>query len=252
MAIATDPAGNTATSDSFDFTVDTTAPSPPAVSHLANPKNAGDDSGFTVAAGAAVTVSVNGVALSAAQLLADFTAATSGGSDEYATRPNIFTGAEAIAVSATLSDTAGNVSAPATLTLKPVDTTPPATTVNVSMSYLSGHWNLGGTAEAGSTVAVSDGAKTWSTSPAAERGTSDGGQQCGHRDFTVTATDAAGNATSSDYYEGTTNADNFSFASEAALSAAALISGGAGNDTILMTPAARARRTCGPAALASR
>jgi hypothetical protein len=74
----------------------------------------------------------------------------------------------------------------------------------------------------------------------------DGGQQCGHRDFTVTATDAAGNATSSDYYEGTTNADNFSFASEAALSAAALISGGAGNDTILMTPAARARRTWWP------
>src|SRR5258708_8042602 len=65
----------------------------------------------------------------------------------------------------------------------------------------------------------------------------------GSHSFTARATDTAGNTTTTSavtatintgQYEGTPGNDTFSFASEAALSAAALINGGLGSDTIQM------------------
>ena len=168
VATATDPAGNTATSVPFAFTVDTTPPALPTVSNLADFLNASYDVGFTVTAGAAVTVDVNGSLLSPAQLSADFARTTGFVVDNYTAQPDDFVGTETIVVSATLTDAAGNISAPGTLTLKPMDTTPPATpTVTLPLSYVgtgaTGHWKIGGAAEAGSTVTVSDGSTNWST-----------------------------------------------------------------------------------------
>jgi hypothetical protein len=168
VATATDPAGNTASSVLYSFAVDTTPPAPPTVSNVLNSVNASDDAGFTVTAGAAVTVKVNGTALTSTQLATDFAMTTNGALDTYAAQPNDFTGAETVVVSATLTDPAGNVSSPGTLMLKPIDTSPPATpTVTLPLSYVvtgaTGHWNLGGAAEAGSTVTVSDGTSHWST-----------------------------------------------------------------------------------------
>jgi autotransporter passenger strand-loop-strand repeat protein len=243
-ATATDAAGNESQpSADYTFTIDTTPPSPPTVANALDPSNASYDAGFTVAAGAAVTVTVNGSQLSPAQLVADFAKTTSGGLDTYTAQPNAFTGAESIAVSATLTDAAGNVSAPGTLALKPIDTTPPSPPAITSASYAgsgkSAHWNLGGTAEAGSTVTVNDGTTklgtiaaaggSW-TFPTTENNTA-------IRDFTVTATDVAGNTSvpSKAYFEGTPGNDTFNFASEAALSIADLINGGLGTNTVKMT-----------------
>lgn len=93
------------------------------MSHLADPANGSFDAGFTVSTGAAVTVTVNGTQLSGALLAADFTKSTAGGLDTYTAKSNAFTGTETIAVSATLTDAAGNTSGAGTLTLNPVDTT---------------------------------------------------------------------------------------------------------------------------------
>ena len=154
--------------------------------------------------------------------------------------PALPDGTYTFTVSAT--DVAGNVStiiSPSGLT---IDTTAPATpAVTLPLSYASGHWTLAGSAEAGSTVTVTDGTRTWSTvgsGGAWTVATTD--NNAAIRKFTVTAADAAGNASlpSGGYYEGTASADIFNFASEAGLSAATLINGGAGNDTILMTSSA--------------
>jgi len=128
-ATLTDTAGNTSGAGTLTLNpVDTTAPAAPTVSHLADPANGSFDAGFTVAAGAAVTVTVNGAALTSGQLAADFTKSTAGGLDTYTAKSAAFTGTETIAVSATLTDTAGNTSGAGTLTLNPVDTTAPAVT----------------------------------------------------------------------------------------------------------------------------
>ena len=75
----------------------------------------------------------------------------------------------------------------------------------------------------GTTVASSGGAWTFSA-----------GNNTAIRVFTVTATDAAGNmsADSAAWYEGTPRNDVFSFVSETALSAAALVDGAGGSDTV--------------------
>ena len=98
---------------------------------LADAYNASYDAGFTVNAGAAVVVTVNGATLSAAQLAADFVKRTAGGVDTYAATTASFVGTETIAVSATLTDEAGNISAPGTLTLKPINMTASSAGVNL-------------------------------------------------------------------------------------------------------------------------
>jgi uncharacterized repeat protein (TIGR03803 family) len=122
-------------------------------------------------------------------------------------------------------------------TVSDIDPTPPAIT---SASYVgtgtSGHWSLSGTAAAGSTVTVYDGASvlgatlattsgTWGL-PTAENNTA-------IRDYTASASNTS--ARSAPYFEGTPSNDVFNFASEAALSAAALINGGSGTDTVQLT-----------------
>jgi len=71
---------------------------------------------------------VNGTPLTSVQLAADFTKGTAGGLDSYTAKSNAFTGTETIAVSATLTDAAGNTSSAGTLTLNPLDTTAPTVT----------------------------------------------------------------------------------------------------------------------------
>ncbi len=229
---------------SSDFTVDTTAPSAPTVHDLADPANASYDAGSTVTAGAAVSVAVNGSTLTSTLLGTDFVKTTNGVLDTYAATSGAFSGTETVAVSATVTDVAGNVSAPGTLTLKPIDTTAPVQPAITTASYVgsgsTAHWNLGGAAEAGSTVTVYDGANMLGTTAANGSGgwafaTTENNSAI--RDYSVTATDAAGNKSisSAAYFEGTPGNDMFSFASEAALSAAALINGGLGTDTVQMT-----------------
>ena len=64
----------------------------PTVLDLANSFNASYDAGFSVTAGAAVTVTDNGTLLTLAQLTTDFAMTTSGGRDIYTALPNDFTG----------------------------------------------------------------------------------------------------------------------------------------------------------------
>ena len=151
-------------------------------------------------AGAAVTVTVNGAALSGAQLAADFTKSTAGGVDTYTAKGNAFTGTETIAVSATLTDTAGNTSGAGTLTLNPVDTTAPAApliTTTAPAQDNASTIDIVGTAEAGSTVALynngtlvkttaADGSGNWQVTGIGLTSGSD-------YSFTAKATDAAGN-----------------------------------------------------------
>jgi len=155
-ATLTDAAGNTSGAGTLTLNpVDTTAPSAPTVSHLADPANSSFDAGFTVAAGAAVTVTVNGTALTAAQLAADFTKGTAGGLDSYTAKSNVFAGTETIAVSATLTDAAGNTSGAGTLTLNPVDTTAPsAPTVSHLADPANSSFDAGFTVAAGAAVTV--------------------------------------------------------------------------------------------------
>jgi hypothetical protein len=201
-ATLTDAAGNTSSAGTLTLNpVDTTAPSAPAVSHLADAANSSFDAGFTVTAGAAVTVTVNGTALTSVQLAADFTKSTAGGLDTYTAKGNAFTGTETIAVSATLTDAAGNTSSAGTLTLNPLDTTAPTVTIgnaggntNQSAPTISGTVDIGdvgatvniydngGATPVATTTVQSDG--TWSKSVTLVSGTNS---------LTAQVTDGAGN-----------------------------------------------------------
>jgi hypothetical protein len=108
---------------------------------------------------------------------------------------------------------------------------PSITTVALS----GGLWQLSGSAAAASTVTVFDGATQLGTTTANSSGgwsfpTNENNSAI--RDFT-----AAGNAgpASAAWFEGTTGADVFSFASEAALVAPAAIFGNSGSDTLDLT-----------------
>jgi len=230
-------------SAALTFTVDTVAPASPLVEPIADPANSAYDTGFSVTSGAAVTVDVNGVALSASALAADFVKATAGGLDTYTAAKGAFAGTEALVVSATLTDVAGNLSAPTTLALKPIDTIAPLQPAITLATYVTSggvHWALAGAAEANSLLTIFDGSAELGTATANSSGswafTTTENNSTIH-DYTVTATDPAGNAsiTSAAYYEGTPNADIFNFGSEAALSAAALINGAAGTNTVQLT-----------------
>ena len=249
-AVATDAHGASAPSTPYGFMVDTTAPGAPTLTDIADASAAPGatfDSGFSVTTGANVTVSVNGVALSASDLAADFSVSSSGGLDSYVATANAFSGSESLSVSATLTDAAGNTGPAANLTLNPIDTTAPGAPSLTEASYVTsgscGHWNLSGEASAGSVVTVYNGATELGRATANSSGVwlfvtheSDGKI----RDFYATATDAAGNvsAHSAAYWEGTPGKDTFDFASVSDLTAAALIDGGLGVDTLQLTSAA--------------
>jgi hypothetical protein len=116
---------------------------------------------------------------------------------------------------------------------------PAITSASYTGSASTGHWILAGAAAAGSTVTIYDGTTSLGTTLATVGGTwsfPTTRTSAAIRVFTVTATLAGQTSVASaPYYEGTGNADVFSFVSEAALSAAALINGGGGTDTLKIT-----------------
>ena len=202
---ATDAAGNTsAASPAYDLTVDTTAPSAPTV----NPTDGADGSVLsgTAEAGASVAIDTNGDGQP------DYT--TTAGSDGSWSVPLTAEVPDGTAISVTVTDPAGNASAPTTVTVDAggADTTPPDAPVIGSATDDAGAVTgpvasggstddttptLSGTAEANSTVTISDngtviGTATadasgnWSFTPGTALGD-------GAHSFTTTATDAAGN-----------------------------------------------------------
>ncbi|WP_246472988.1 Ig-like domain-containing protein, partial [Azospirillum tabaci] len=140
---------------------DTTAPNAPAVTSAALTNSASPTIGGTAEAGSTVTVTVGG---------ATYTITATGGSwsIDLATAAPIagslsLNANGANPVSATATDAAGNVSAPGTQTLT-IDTTLPNAPV-VTSAALSNSTapTLTGTAEAGSTVTVTAGGATYTT-----------------------------------------------------------------------------------------
>ena len=241
VATAQDASGDiSAQSNTLDVLVDAAPPPPPTIQNILDAQNSNYDSGFSVTAGAAVTATVNGASLSPAAFAVDFTKTTAGGFDSYVANSDAFVGTETITVVATVSDLAGNTST-STLTLAhPIDTTPPAAPSISALTY-AGHWNLSGSAEPGSTVTLYDGTTRLGTTTANGSGVwgsyATTETNAAIQTFTATATDAAGNvsALSGEYIEGTAGNDTFSFAAEPALSAVALLNGGAGTNTLMMT-----------------
>ncbi|PWK34954.1 Ig-like domain-containing protein [Cupriavidus plantarum] len=195
-ATATDAVGNTSVaSGGFTFRVDTAAPALPTV----GASNGATLSG-TAEAGSLVGLDFNGDGIADATVTA-----TAGGTWTYTPASPLVNGT---VVAVTATDAAGNVSAPASTT---IDRLAPAVPIIVSVSddvapvvggiALGGRTNdttptLAGTAEAGSTVSVFNGATllgtavadangNWSfTTPALANGT---------YALTATATDAVGN-----------------------------------------------------------
>ena len=154
-ATQTDAAGNTSAAGTLTLNhpIDTTAPSAPTVHDLVNASNSTYDAGFTVDAAAAVTVQVNGNAVT----LSDYFAMSSaGGIDTYTAKPGAFDGSESVVVSATQTDAAGNTSAAGTLTLNhPIDTTAPsAPTVHDLVNASNSTYDAGFTVDAAAAVTV--------------------------------------------------------------------------------------------------
>ncbi|MGJ7918808.1 Ig-like domain-containing protein, partial [Massilia sp. LXY-6] len=134
----TDTAGNTASS-TLTFILDTTPPTV-AINHLAGAT--GFDKGFTVTAGAAVTLT--------GATLDQFVKTTAAGVDTYTAKAGAFNG-ETVSVSATLADVAGNTGS-AVLALAPIDTTAPTVAIN----HLAGAtgYDKGFTVTAGAAVTL--------------------------------------------------------------------------------------------------
>ena len=141
----------------------------------------------------------------------------------------------------TLSDTSSGFTTAATsdnaTTVTDTDTASGALAIT-SGSYTTS-WILGGTAPVGSTVTVLSGTTALKGSPVVATNGSwtftTGQNNSAIRTFTV----SANGITSAPYIEGTAGNDTFSFASEAAVSAAALINGdGGATDALKLTAAA--------------
>ncbi|HYD94758.1 MAG TPA: hypothetical protein VEC01_05485 [Noviherbaspirillum sp.] len=139
-ATLTDAAGNISTVGSLDNqTFDTTAPAAPTLTKVSQ--------GFSVDAGAAVTITVNGQVLNTDGINAAFTKTTAGGVDTYAAKVNAFDGTEDIDLSATLTDAAGNISTASSLDNQRFDTTAPASPTLAKASQ-------GFTVDAGAAVTI--------------------------------------------------------------------------------------------------
>ncbi|WP_182912141.1 SwmB domain-containing protein, partial [Azospirillum brasilense] len=200
-ATATDAAGNTSTAGTQSLVIDTTAPSAPAVTSAALTKNATPTLTGTAEAGSTVTVTVGG---------ATYTTTAPNGTwsinlaTETPTAGSLALNANgANPVSATATDAAGNTSTAGTPSLV-IDTTNPNAPVITTALANSATPTITGTAEAGSTVTVTVGGATytttatngtWSIDLAAETPTA--GSLAlnanGANPVSATATDAAGN-----------------------------------------------------------
>ncbi|PWC62034.1 hypothetical protein TSH58_25810, partial [Azospirillum sp. TSH58] len=202
---ATDDAGNLSSAGTQSLVIDTTAPSAPAVTSAALTNSATPTIGGTAEAGSTVTVTIGG---------ATYTTTATGGnwSIDLATATPV-TGALSLnanganAVSATATDAAGNTSSAGIQSLTIDTTAPTAPAVTSAALTNSATPTIGGTAEAGSTVTVTIGGATytttatggnWSIDLATETPTS-GSLSLnanGANAISVTATDAAGNTSS--------------------------------------------------------
>jgi uncharacterized repeat protein (TIGR03803 family) len=205
---ATDVAGNTsAMSAALNFTVDTTAPAQPAApadGAVANGyvnaahDTAGQTIGGTTEAGASVAVYDNGTQV--ATVVAD-------GSGAWSYQVGVLADGSHHSYAVTATDAAGNTSAMGTALSFTVDTSAPAqpgapTDGAVAKGYVNAAHDtagqtIGGTTEAGASVAVydngtqvatvvADGSGAWSYQVGA---LADGS----HHSYAVSATDAAGN-----------------------------------------------------------
>ncbi|WP_454017463.1 Ig-like domain-containing protein [Azospirillum sp. Marseille-Q6669] len=159
-ATATDAAGNVSTPGTQSLTIDTTLPNAPtvttALSNSTTPTLAG-----TAEAGATVTVTVGG---------ATYTTTATGGNwsinlaTDTPTAGSLSLNANgANPISATATDASGNVSAPGTQSLVIDTTAPNAPAVTSAALSNSTTPTLTGSAEAGSTVTVTVGGATYTT-----------------------------------------------------------------------------------------
>ncbi|KAA0676077.1 beta strand repeat-containing protein, partial [Azospirillum brasilense] len=204
-ATAADAAGNTSSAGTQSLTIDTTLPNAPVVTSAALTNSTMPTLTGTAEAGSAVTVTVGG---------ATYTTTATGGawSIDLATATPV-TGSLSLnpngtnSVSATATDAAGNVSGPGTQSLTVDTTAPNAPAVTSAALSNSTTPMIGGTAEAGSTVTVTIGGATytttatggnWSVNLATATPTSGvpSLNANGANPVSATATDAAGNTSS--------------------------------------------------------
>ena len=244
-AVATDTAGNTATATLATATVDSETPAVAIASAGGLTASASQTISGTVTetteadvVGSTVSLYDNG----SATALATATVQANGTWTAVAT---LSAGVNSIVADDT--DLAGNIGAstPVVYTIASL-AQPTITSATYTGSAATGHWNLGGTASAGTTITISDGVTALGTTSATATGTwtfATTENNSAIRDYAVISTaSGATSLASAATYEGTPGNDVFGFASEASLSAAALINGGAGTDTLQMTAACEPRR----------
>ncbi|MBK3734600.1 DUF4347 domain-containing protein, partial [Azospirillum brasilense] len=158
---ATDAAGNTSSAGTQTLTIDTTAPNAPAVTSAALTNSATPVVSGTAEADSTVTVTIGGATYT--------TTATNGSWSINLATAVPATGSLSLnangsnPVSVTATDAAGNISTAATQSLV-VDTTAPAAPTVTSSAFTNNTTpTIAGTAEAGSTVTVSVGGATYTT-----------------------------------------------------------------------------------------
>ncbi|PUE45435.1 hypothetical protein B9Z45_16495, partial [Limnohabitans sp. 2KL-17] len=178
---------------------------PISIDHRTNLKNSQFDAGFSVKAGAIVTVTftVGGSAITLTDYFTKNTDADTG-KDIYTAKAGAFTGTETVIVAATYTDNNGFTSNAAPVTLKPIDTTattPVITAVADSNAATANTFDQGFTVTAGSVVIVKVGTSdvtnsfTKTTANGLDTYTAIANAFTGSESVTVNATltDAAGN-----------------------------------------------------------
>jgi hypothetical protein len=138
---------------------------------------------------------------------------------------------------ATEKDADGNVSTATTAT-EAVTVNPKSPSIG-SVTATGGAWNLGGTADAYTTVTVYDNGAAVGTAGASATGAwifNNGGSATAVANFTATVTDQGKSSVAAAHWiEGTAGNDTFAFVSEAALTALAALYGNGGTDTLSMS-----------------
>ncbi|MCE4226781.1 hemagglutinin [Methylobacterium sp. C25] len=191
-ATARDAAGNVSVaSAAVALTIDTTAPTAPVIKAFTGPTNSTTPAiTGTAEAGATVTISDNGGVIGTT---------VAGANGAFSFTPTVALAAGNNSFTATARDAAGNVSGASAAVALTIDTTAPVAPV---LAALTGPTNntsptITGTAEAGSTVTISENGTVLGTAVAGANGafsfTPATALAAGANSFTATARDAAGN-----------------------------------------------------------